>query len=347
MTPTVKYGTIVSYWPEDTSGFIRPDIARRDRKEVYFRNWNSRSPYEQTVGDVVLREEEFGGSTEGYTQLKWLSGKGPKPGDRVAYYEVETPRGSRAHRWTRASDWDRCMKMLDARSYPEAPLTRVYRIAEDHTSKIVVWEGFFDRLAEAVHLDEPFLHLEGLHFEWRLVHGWKPLEDVRKDYFQTHVPLSENGKIRSMRMYLALLIERGISIFTRDHGKDAGTRWLWYAAIGRVRKSNGVHNLWGLENRLPSGNPDILRNCYGIGLITNLDPLFLRLLVGYGYGPDRGKECEHAERMICDLRSDKQIGLCDPSHVRDERAKMEHYTSMVERMKGKAQTATPSPELVS
>jgi hypothetical protein len=239
------------------------------------------------------------------------------------------------------------MKMLDSRSYPEVPLTRVYRIAEDHTSKIVVWEGFFDRLAEAVRLDEPFLHLEGLHFEWRLAHGWKPLEDVRKDYFPTHVPLSEEFKVRSMRMYLALLIERGISIFTRDHGKNAGTRLLCYAVIGRVRKSNGAHNLWGLEQRLPSGNPDILRTCYGVGLITNLDPLFLRLLEGYGYGPDRGKEQEHAERMIRDLRSDKQVGLYHPSHVRDEAAKMEHYIGMVEKKKVQGQVATQAPQLVS
>ncbi len=331
MTPTVKYGTIVSYTPETTSGFIRPDIARGDHKDVYFRNWDSRSPYEQTVGDVVLREEDCGGSAEGYTQLKWSPGDGPKLGHRVVYYEAETLRGPRARRWTLEKEWDRSMKMLGSRPYPEVPLARVYRIAEDYTSKIVVWEGFFDRLAEAVRLDEPFLHLEGLRFEWRLVHGWKPLEDVRKDYLPTHVPLSEEFKVRSMRMYLALLIERGIGIFTRDHGKNAGTSLLLYAAIGRVRKSNGAHNLWGLEQRLPSGNPDILRTCYGVGLITNLDPLFLRLLVGYGYGADRGQEREHAERIIRDLRSDKRVGLYYPSDVRHEAEMMERYIGMVQK----------------
>lgn len=343
MTPTVQYGTIVSYdGSKRTSGFIRPDIARGDRKEVYFRNQDSRFPYERTVGDVVLREECFGASAEGYLYLK---NHKTSVGDRVAYYEVETPRGPQAHRWTLAKEWDRSMKMLESRAYPEVPLTRVYRFAEDHFSKIVVWEGFFDRLAEAVRLDEPFLKLGGLHFEWRLAHGWKPLEDVRKDYFPTHVPLSEAGKIRSMRMYLALLIERGLSIFTRDQGKDAGARWLWYAAIGRARKSNGVHNLWGLENRLPSGNPDMLRTCYGVGLITNLDPLFLRLLEGYGYGPDPREYQKDAERLIKELRSDKQIGLYHPSHVRDEAAKMEHYIGMVERMSGESRTSVPSSQL--
>ncbi len=344
MTPTVLYGTIVSYAPERTSGFIRPDTARGDRKEVYFLNRDSRSPYERTVGDVVLREEYFGTGSEGYLYLKNHT---TSVGDRVAYYEAETPRGPQAHRWTLAKEWDRSMKMLESRTNPEVPLTRVYRFAEDHTSKIVVWEGFFDRLAEAVRLDEPFLHLEGLHFEWRLAHGWKPLEDVRKDYFPTHVPLSEEFEIRSMRMYLALLIERGLSIFTRDQGKDAGTRWLWYAAIGRARKSNGVHNLWGLEQRLPDGNPGILRTCYGVGLITNLDPLFLRLLEGYGCGPDPREYRKDAERLVKELRSDKQIGLYHPSHVKTERAAMEHYIGMVERMDGKVQSLTPSQQLVS
>lgn len=329
MTPTVKYGTIVSYAPEKTSGLIRPDIARGDHKEVYFLNRDSRSPYERTVGDVILREEDYGTGSEGYLTLKNHT---TSVGDRVAYDEVETPRGPRAHRWILAKDWDRSMKLLDSRSYPEVPLTRVYRIAEDHTSKIVVWEGFFDRLAEAVHIGEPFLQIEGLHFEWRLAHGWKPLEDVRKDYFPTHVPLSEDFKLRSMRMYLALLIERGISIFaSNNQGPDAGTRWLWYAAIGRARKSNGVHNLWGLERRLPDGNPGILRDCYGVGLITNLDPLFLRLIVGYGYGPDP-RECrKDAERLVKELRSDKQVGLCHRSHVKDETAKMEHYIGLVQK----------------
>lgn len=343
MTPTVKYGTIVSYNPEKTSGFIRPYTIRGDHKEVYFLNRHSRSPYERTLGDVVLREEDFGTSEEGYLYLKNYT---TSVGDRVAYYEVEIPQGPRAYRWTLAKEWDRSMKVLETRSNPEQPLTRVYRFAEDHLSKIVVWEGFFDRLAEAVRLDEPFLHLEGLHFEWRLAHGWKPLEDVRRDYFSTHIPLSEEGKIRSMRMYLALLIERGISIFARDQGKESGVRWLWYAAIGRARKTNGVHNLWGLENRLPSGNPDILRTCYGVGLITNLDPLILRLLGGYGYGPDPREYRKDAERLVERLRSDKQIGLFHPSHVRDEAAKMEHYTCMVKRMNCKVSSPTPSTQLV-
>lgn len=343
MTPTVKYGTIVSYTPEKTSGFIRPDIARSDRKEIYFLNRGSRLPFESTVGDVILREEDFGTSVEGYLYLKNHT---TSIGDRVIYYEVETSRGPQAHRWTLAKEWDRSMKMLSSRPNPEQPLTRVYRFAEDHFSKIVVWEGFFDRLAEAVRLDEPFLHLEGLHFEWRLVHGWKPLEDVRKDYFSTHINLSEKSKIHSMRMYLALLIERGLSIFTRDQGKEAGTRWLWYAAIGRARKSNGVHNLWGLERRLPDGNPSILSTCYGVGLITNLDPLFLLLLGGYVYGLDPRENRKYAERLVTDLRSNKQIGLYHPSYVRDETAAMEHYIGMV-RMKGKIQTSTIYPHLAS
>ncbi len=347
MTPTVKYGTIVnaSYTPEKTSCLIRPDIARHDHKEVYFLNQDSRSPYERTVGDVVLREEYFGTSAEDYLYLK---NHKTSVGDRVAYYEVETPRGPRAYRWTLAEEWDRGMKVLETRSNPEQPLTRVYRFAEDHISKIVVWEGFFDRLAEAVRLDEPFLRLEGLHFEWRLVHGWKPLEDVRKDYFSTHIPLSEECKIRSMRMYLALLIERGISIFARDQGKESGVGWLWYAAIGRARKTNGVHNLWGLERRLPDGNPGILRTCYGVGLITNFDPLFLRLLDGYGYGPDPSEYRKDAEHLVERLRSDKQIGFfhLHPSRVRDEAAKMEHYTCMVKRMNCKVSSPTPSTQLV-
>jgi hypothetical protein len=335
MTPTVKYGTIVSYAGMKTFGYIRPDIARGDHKEVSFLTRCSRLPYERTVGDIVLREEDFGTSSEGYLYLKKHE---TFIGDRVVYFEEETHQGPRAHRWTLAREWDRSVKTLDSRPDPAQPLARVYRLAEDHYSKIVVWEGFFDRLAEAVRVGEPFLQLEGLHFEWRLVHGWKPLVDVRKDYFPTHIPLSAEGKIRSMRMYLALLIERGLSIFNREEG----TRLLWYAAIGRTRRPYGAHNLWGLEDRLPSGNPDILRTCYGVGLITNLDPLFLRLLGGYGYGPDRGDERDHAKRMVRDLRSDKSVGISSPSQVREEEAKMEHYIGMVEQMKNKARTSTTS-----
>ncbi len=344
MTPTVKYGTIVSYAPERNSGLIRPKVARGDGKQVYFLDEDSRSPYERTVGDIVLREENYGSGAEGYLYLK---NHKTSVRDHVAYYEVETPQGPRAHRWTLAQEWDSSMKMLNSRSNPEHPLARAYRFAEDHISKIVVWEGFFDRLVEAVRRDEPFLGLEGLQFEWRLVHSWKPFGDVRKVYFPAQFSMSEESKIRSMRMYLALLIERGMSIFARDYRKKAGTQWLRYAVIGRARKSNGVHNLWGLEQRLPSGNPHVLNICYGAGLITNLDPLFLRLLLGYGYGPDFGKEREDAERMIRDLRSDKQIGLYHPSQVRDEAANMAHYIGMVDRMKGKVQTSTLTPQLVS
>lgn len=335
-------GTIVYYNNNLGTGFIRPDNSPGNNSISI--DWkNSRHPRERTVGDVVL--EDSPAPLGGFEHIN-VNANDLRVGRRVVFYRQQTSdhRWFSARLWTTETEWDRCVHTLEIRPNPEQPLTRAYRFAEDHRTKIIVWEGFLDRLAEAVRVGEPFLKLEDLHFEWRLAEGWKPLPDVRDDYFSSLVPLSETGKDRSMRFYLALLIEQGLSIFRRDN-KEAGAIDLWeYTSIGRARRTSGVHNLWGLTGRLPYGNPGILRTYYGVGLQTNLPPLFLSCVFGASHRINDREKQAYAISVIRDLREGRPVGLCNSSDIRQERQWMNDYATLVQRKSNKALVLPQEPE---
>ncbi len=323
----IRYGKVQTYLVSGSYGFLSPEKPFED-KTLHFRNEHGRLPHEQTLGNLSFHPDLYARPLDDRDQ-QYL----PKAGDEIVYIEGDGKPNPIARRWSYALDWNRCMKTIDSRPAPDQPLARAYYVARDYYSKIIVWEGFLDRLVNIASKGDFFPEIPDLCFEQRLAHGWQRITDVRKNSFREETgyqsPVEgEKFKSKSMRFYLALLIERGISMMKDKLGSGVSTTTLRYAAIGRARKVNGNHRLWGLEDRLPNTNPGILRTIWGVSLLTNLDPLFLRLTLGY---PDNdGKS--HAEWMIDQLRSGNDVGLlqsASDSQVVAFKQEIEAYKSRI------------------
>ncbi|MDQ3017112.1 MAG: hypothetical protein M3R25_10405 [Bacteroidota bacterium] len=296
-------GIVVNFYPERKFGFIKPDIARVDGKQLHFHINSGCMPGEKISGELELMLDTS------------IDDRPPCKGDHVVYYQHEKARGPQAFHWTYLSIWEAAEKQISLRPYPHHKLIRISLPLSDRPWQMkMVFEGFLGMLyrkyeeGELACLDNPIASIEE-----RNIYSW----DERPHPMNSIIGESRSGVsneeyARMERYYLAHLIEEGVRFGEEYYpGRRFGTSVMHYAAIGRIGKVEGSHGLWGLVEKMPRVNLHILRSCAAASLFTGID---IKLFVWTcNAACDIGLK-ESAQYIAYYLRSDQSTQINDQTN---------------------------------